>query len=123
MSGGPYAQTTGQDDVPLDAFGNGADVSANATDASADVNVNGANDVANNSVAEAQEIAAVADPQSPAGQAAILAIIEKYQAKSAGTVEGAAATEQANGAQAAEGKGKRRRPQPRRQRWRFAEFR
>ena len=39
----------------------------------------------------------------PAGQAAIIAIIEKYHGKSAGTVEGAAATEQATGAQAADG--------------------
>ena len=87
MSGGPFALATGRDHLPLDAFGNGADAGADATDASADVNVNGANDVAANSSAEAKEIAAVPDPQSPAGQAAILAIIEKYQGKSAGTVE------------------------------------
>jgi len=101
---GPFAQRTGLDHLPLDGFGGGADVAADATDASAEVNVNGANDVANNSAAEAAEIAAVPDPQSPAGQAQIIAIIEKYQAKSAGTVEGSSATEQANGTQAAEGK-------------------
>ena len=46
MSGGPFALATGRDHLPLDAFGNGADAGADATDASADVNVNGANDVA-----------------------------------------------------------------------------
>ena len=104
-----YPGTTALDNVPLDNFGGGADISADATDNSAEVNVNGANDVANNAAAEAQEIAAVPDPQSPAGQAAIMAIIEKYQAKSGGTVEGSAATEQANGTQAAEGKSQQRR--------------
>ena len=103
MTGGPFAQATGLDNIPLDNLGGTADLGADATDNSADVNVNGANDVAANAAAEAQEIAAVPDPQSPAGQAAIMAIIEKYHGKSAGTVEGSAATEQANGAQAADG--------------------
>ena len=103
MTGGPFAQATGLDNIPLDNLGGTADLGADATDNSADVNVNGANDVAANAAAEAQEIAAVPDPQSPAGQAAIMAIIEKYHGKSAGTVEGAAATEQANGTQAADG--------------------
>jgi hypothetical protein len=102
MSGGPFAQATGLDNLPLDNFGGTADAGGAATDNSANVNVNGANDVAANASAEAQEIGAVPDPQSPAGQAAILAIIEKYHSKSTGTVEGAAATEQANGSQAAD---------------------
>ena len=102
MTGGPFAQATGLDNIPLDNLGGTADLGADATDNSADVNVNGANDVAANAAAEAQEIAAVPDPQSPAGQAAIMAIIEKYHAKSAGTVEGSAATEQANGSHAAD---------------------
>ena len=38
-----------------------------------------------------------------------MAIIEKYHGKSAGTVEGSAATEQANGSQAADGGSKRQR--------------
>jgi len=101
MTGGPYAQVTGHDHLPLDGFGGAAGAGGAATDHSADVNVNGGNDVAANAEAEAREIAAVPDPQSPAGQAAILAIIQKYQGRSAGTVEGASATEQANGTQAA----------------------
>lgn len=100
--GGPYGQATRNDHKPLDAFGTSANTGADATDASADVNVTGANNVAGNSSAEAAEIAAVPDPQSPAGQAAILAIIEKYQHKSAGTVESSAATEQAHGSHAAD---------------------
>ena len=90
MTGGPFAQATGLDNIPLDNLGGTADLGADATDNSADVNVNGANDVAANAAAEAQEIGAVPDPQSPAGQAAIMAIIEKYHGKSAGTVEGSA---------------------------------
>lgn len=99
---GPYGQATRNDHKPLDAFGTSANAGADATDASADVNVTGANNVAGNSSAEAKEIASVPDPQSPAGQAAILAIIEKYQAKSAGTVESSANTEQAHGSHAAD---------------------
>ena len=72
-SGGPFAQTTGLDNLPLDNFGGTADSSADVTDNSADVNVTGANDVAANAQAEAAEIAAVPDPQSPAGQAALRA--------------------------------------------------
>lgn len=101
--GGPYGQATRNDHKPADAFGAAANTGADATDASADVNVTGANNVAGNSSAEAAEIAAVPDPQSPAGQAAILAIIEKYQAKSAGTVQSSATTEQAHGSHAADG--------------------
>jgi cell division septation protein DedD len=101
MSGGPYAQTTGHDDLPLDGFGGAAGAGGDAADNSADTNVHGANDVAGNANAEAQEIAAVPDPTSPQGMATILAIIEKYQSKSTATVEGSAASEQANGAQAA----------------------
>lgn len=100
--GGPYGQATATDNLPLDNLGSTADLSADATDNSVNVNVTGANDVAANAAAEAQEIAAVPDPQSPAGQAAILAIIEKYHGKSTGTVESSAATEQANGSQAAD---------------------
>ena len=100
--GGPYGHATRNDHKPLDAFADSAGAGADVTDASAAVNVTGANDVAANSSAEAKEIAAVPDPQSPAGQAAILAIIEKYQAKSAGTVESSAATEQAHGSHAAD---------------------
>ena len=98
----PFGTTTANDDAPMNNFGGTADNGAAVTDSSADVNVAGANDVAANARAEAQEIAAVPDPQSPAGQAAILAIIEKYHGKSSGTVEGSAATEQANGSQAAD---------------------
>ena len=94
MTGGPFAQVTGLDNIPLDNFGGTADLGADATDNSADVNVNGANDVAANAAAEAQEIAAFPTPVS-AGQAAIIAIIEKYHGKSVGTVEGAAASRQA----------------------------
>lgn len=101
-NGGPYGQATANDHKPADAFGGAADAGADATDASADVNVAGSNNVANNAAAEAAEIAAVPDPQSPAGQAAILAIIEKYQGKSAGTVQTSAATEQAHGSHAAD---------------------
>lgn len=104
MNGGPYAQTTGLDHIPLDIFGGRAGIGADVTDASADLNVAGSNSVAGNAAAEAKEIAAVPDPQSPAGQAAILAIIQRYQGKSAGTVESSTATEQANGAQAADSK-------------------
>lgn len=107
MTGGPYAQTTGLDHIPLDILGGRAGIAADVTDASADLNINGANAVAGNAEAEAREIAAVPDPQSPAGQAAILAIIQRYQSQSAGTVESSAATEQANGGQAAGGKGDR----------------
>lgn len=99
--GGGYTSTTATDDAPATDFGNSADNGAAVTDNSADVNVNGANSVAGWSAAEAAEIAAVPDPQSPAGQAAIMAIIEKYQGKSAGTVEGSAASEQASGDKAA----------------------
>lgn len=99
---GPYIQATGWDNLPLDGAAGGADVAADAVDTSADVNVNGANDVSSNAAAEASEIAAVPDPESPAGQAAIVAIIEKYHGKSTATVEGSSATEQAAGTQAAE---------------------
>jgi hypothetical protein len=101
MTDGPYGAVTGGDHLPLDLFGGTAGAGGAATDYSADVNVNGGNNVAANAAAEAREIAAVPDPQSPAGQAAILAIIEKYQALSAGTVQGAAADQQTNGSRAA----------------------
>src|ERR1700754_144912 len=101
MTGGPYGIATRGDHLPLDLFGGAAGAGGAATDHSADVNINGSNDIAANAEAEAREIAAVPDPQSPAGQAAILAIIQKYQARSAGTVEGAAADQQTNGARAA----------------------
>ena len=68
MTGGPFAQATGLDNIPLDNLGGTADLGADATDNSADVNVNGANDVAANAAAEAQEIGAVPDPQSPRGR-------------------------------------------------------
>lgn len=87
-------------------FGDAAEGGAAATDASAQVNVTGANTVADLAAQEAAEIAAVPDPQSPAGQAQILAIIEKYQRLSAGTVDGSAAAEQANGSKAASDSGK-----------------
>jgi hypothetical protein len=74
-SGGPYAQRTGNDHVPLDTFGDAADAAGGAADTSAQTNVDGANDVASNAAAEAAEIGAVPAPQSPAGQAAILDII------------------------------------------------
>ena len=98
---GPFARTTGLDHVPLDNTAAAADAAGAATDTSAQTNVNGANDVAAHSQAEAAEIAAVPDPQSPAGQAAILAIIERYQGQSAGTVQTSATAEQAAGQQAA----------------------
>lgn len=86
---------------PDTGFGSTADASADATDASATVNVDGANAVMSLAEQEAAEIAAVPDPQSPAGQAQILAIIEKYQRLSAGTVDESAAAEQSNGTKAA----------------------
>lgn len=98
---GPYTHKTGDDHVPLSQFGGAAGRGAIAVDHSSVVNVDGANTVAANAEAEAREIAAVPDPQSPAGQAAILAIIQKYQAMNAGAVEGAATDQQANGAHAA----------------------
>lgn len=98
---GPFARTTGLDHVPLDNTAAAADAAGAAADTSAQTNVNGANDVAAHSQAEAAEIAAVPDPQSPAGQAAILAIIERYQGQSAGTVQTSATAEQAAGQQAA----------------------
>jgi len=101
--GGPFAQTTGRDHVPLDGFNGTATGAGGAADGSADVHVNGSNAIAGNSAAEAAEIAAVPNPQSPEGQRQILAIIEKYQSKSAGTVEESAATQQANGEDAANG--------------------
>jgi len=36
MTGGPFAQTTGLDNIPLDNLGGTADTSADATDNSAD---------------------------------------------------------------------------------------
>lgn len=82
-------------------FGDAAEGGADVTDSSAQINVTGANGIASLAEQERAEIAAVPDPQSPAGQAQILAIIEKYQRLAAGTVDESAASEQANGAKAA----------------------
>lgn len=100
---GPFAQHTTWDTVPLDGFGGAAIHGGIAADGSAQNNIDGGNAVAGNADAEAAEIAAVPDPDSPAGKAAILAIIQKYQSQSSGTVADTSASEQANGAQAATG--------------------
>ncbi|MEY8019142.1 hypothetical protein [Mycobacterium servetii] len=100
---GPFAQETGWDHLPLDGFGGAAGRGGIAADGSAQNNVDGGNAVAGNADAEAAEIAAVPDPNSPAGKASILAIIQKYQSQSSGTVADTSASEQANGAQAATG--------------------
>lgn len=100
--GSGFSRDTGRDHLPADKFGGAADDAGNAADTSAQINADGSNQIASNANAEAAEIAAVPDPQSPAGQAQILAIIQKYQAKSAGTVEGSTTSEQTAGAKAAD---------------------
>lgn len=100
--GGGYGRFTGGDHLPVFNFGISADKGGDAADVSADINQRGAADVAAASQAEIDEIAAVPDPQSPEGKAAILAIIAKYHGKSDGTVENSAAAEQSNGAKAAD---------------------
>lgn len=100
-----FGESTRSDHVTFDDTATTTDTAARVTDSSARVNVEGANAIAANARAEAAEIAAVPDPQSPAGQATILAIIAKYQAKSATTVTQSAAAEHTLAQRAASGAG------------------
>src|SRR5690625_110706 len=96
-----YLRATPSDTVPLNNAAWAADRAAEATDASARINIAGADRVAAISRREAAEIAAVPDPDSPAGQAAVLAIIEKYQNEAAQVMTRSAAAQQQAGQQAA----------------------
>ena len=101
----PYAAATAGDRQPLDVAAQAALAAARAADTSAQVNHRGAADIAGNAREEVAQIEAVPDPDSPEGQAAILAIISQHQAKASETVTQSAAAEQAAGEQAAAGGG------------------
>lgn len=96
-----YVAATRTDTVPFTRGAEAADVFSGVTDSSAKVNVDGANAIADNASAEAAEIAAIPNPDSPAGLAAILGIINQHQARSVAIVTQSAAAEQALGQQAA----------------------
>lgn len=92
-----YIPSTSADHVPFERAAKMLDASAEAADTSRQINVDGAAKIFANSRMEAAEIEAVPDPDSPTGQAAILGIVSKYQARSASTMEESAAAEQAAG--------------------------
>ncbi len=96
-----FLRATASDAGPLDNAIAAAYASARAVDDSVRTNIDGADAIAGISRREAAEIAAVPDPDSPAGQAAILAIIEKYQGQAAQTMTGAATAQQNAGQRAA----------------------
>ena len=96
-----YVAATRTDTVPFTRSAEAADVFSGVTDSSAKVNVDGANAIADNASAEAADIAAIPNPDSPEGLATILGIIHQHQARSAAIFAQSAATEQALGQQAA----------------------
>ena len=101
----PYAAATASDHQPLTVAAQAAQAAAKAADTSVQVNRRGAADISGNAREEVAQIEAVPDPDSPEGQAAILAIISQHQAKASQTVAESAVAEQAAGQQAAAGGG------------------
>ncbi|OOK65190.1 hypothetical protein BZL29_7696 [Mycobacterium kansasii] len=97
----PYAAATQADHVTLDAAARSHATWASIADESRRINLEGARAIDANARVEASEVAAIPDPNSPAGQAAILARINDHQAKAASLVEQAVTAEQALGARAA----------------------
>ncbi|OCB20049.1 hypothetical protein [Mycobacterium intracellulare] len=95
-----YIAATSADHIPLERAATMLDAGAEAGDTSRRINIDGAAKILANSRMEAAEVAAVPDPDSPAGQAAIVGIVSKYQASSAAVMEESAAAEQAAGRKA-----------------------
>lgn len=96
-----YGSATAEDHQPLNVAAQATKAAAQAADTSAQINRRGVADISGNAREELAQIEAVPDPDSPEGQAAILAIISQRQAKSSQTVTDSAAAEQAAGQQAA----------------------
>lgn len=96
-----YGSATAEDHQPLNVAAQATKAAAQAADTSAQINRRGVADISGNAREELAQIGAVPDPDSPEGQAAILAIIGQRQAKSSQTVTDSAAAEQAAGQQAA----------------------
>ena len=98
-----YGSATAQDHQPLNAAAEATRAAARAADTSAEINRRGVADISGNAREELAQIEAVPDPDSPEGQAAILAIIGQHQAKASQTVTDSATAELAAGQQAANG--------------------
>lgn len=92
-----YIAATSADHVPLERAATMLDAGAEAADTSRRINIDGAAKILANSRMEAAEVAAVPDPDSPAGQAEIVGIVSKYQGRSGAVMEESAAAEQAAG--------------------------
>lgn len=96
-----YAPATAQDHQPLTVAAQAGKAAAQAADTSAEINRRGVADISGNAREEVAQIAAIPDPDSPEGQAAILTIIGQHQAKASQIVTDSATAEQAAGQQAA----------------------
>jgi hypothetical protein len=96
-----YAAATREDPTPFEHAAHFASTTATVTDDSARVNLDGARSIAATAQAEASQIAAVPDPDSPEGHAQIVAIITRHQHHAAAIVADSAAAEQSLGERAA----------------------
>lgn len=96
----PYTAATEPDHLPLDKAAAVFEVAASVADTSTQINVDGARAIASNAQSETSQVSAVADPESPAGTAAIVAIIERHQAEAAAIVQKSSLGEQIAGQRA-----------------------
>lgn len=96
----PYAAATDPDHVPLDKMADTLDVAAQVADTSTQINLDGARSIEAIAKSEADQVSAIADPDSPAGVASILGIIERHQAESMTTVQNSTLSEQMAGQRA-----------------------
>lgn len=96
----PYAAATDPDHLPLDKMADTLDVAAQVADTSTQINLDGARSIEAIAKSEADQVSAIADPDSPAGVASILGIIERHQAESMTTVQNSTLSEQMAGQRA-----------------------
>jgi hypothetical protein len=98
---GGYTRTVGPAGKDVQLVGHGFKLGGGGTDDDAQNTAQGGATEEQITAAEAAEIAAVPDPSSPEGQAAIIGIIQKYQAQSRQNIEATNAANQAAGDRAA----------------------
>jgi hypothetical protein len=95
-----FAEATQADLARLNHTATVIDAAARTADESSRLNIEGARTVAGHAQSELARASSVPDPDSPAGQATILAIVTHYQTRSVETVETSARAQQAVGQQA-----------------------